>query len=79
MADPVIPLMEPIASEEPEVIVPPKAVGIEDGPFTEKTDNLVAKTLETLRIQGLAISVINGDKIYSKVRSSYYLHAGLAD
>jgi len=58
-------LLETAVPEAPQV---PEAAGDEGNPFTEKTDKLVAKALETIHVQGLAIAVVNGDKIYSKVR-----------
>lgn len=81
MAKVIVPLVEPAV---PEVVIPPappqpEAVSDEGSPFTEKVEKLVAKALETVHVQGLAIAVINGDKIFSKVRSLTQLLGRLAD
>jgi len=70
MAEPIIPLVEPGLLKTTAEATPSgeESVDEDDGnPFTEKTDILVAKALEVIHVQGLAIAVINRDKIYSKV------------
>ena len=44
--------------------------GEEQSPLTPKFDQLVSQTLAKWRVPGLAVAVVNGDEIYSKVCSA---------
>jgi hypothetical protein len=71
MADVVIPLVEASLTEDALVADQPQApvVSNEANPFDEKVDKVVEKALTITHSQGLAIAVIDGDKIYSRVNA----------